>query len=197
MPTLHDPEFDPAVLPPELEQAIRRELAGDEKVAWIGRPRPGSLASAELATFAFGLPFTAFSIFWIAGVAQAPKGGAIVALFGLPFLGVGLFILSAPLRAWNRARGTCYLLTDRRAIVREPEFTPAGRSFRIESFGPDTIGTMYRSERRDGSGDLVFREVLEPFGRSGRRTRPRRRGFLAIHDVVAVERLVRSVLKGG
>ncbi len=197
MPRVHDPESDPVAIPPEMEEAIRLELEGGEKVVWVGRPRPWPLVGAELGMFAFGLAFSSFAVFWISGVAQAPKGGPVMALFGLPFLGVGLYVLSAPLRAWSRARGTCYLLTDRRAITREPEFGFAGWTVRVESFDPADLTAMFRAERRDGSGDLVFREVLIPAGRSGWKSRKERRGFLSIADVREVERLVRSTLKNG
>lgn len=70
----------------------------------------------------FGVPFTGFAIFWIAtasgmflgGAGEAGQGGffAFFPLFGIPFLLVGLGMLTSPYWMYRRALKTCYALTN-------------------------------------------------------------------------------------
>ncbi len=191
MPRIHDTEFDPSSVPPELEEAILRELDGSEKIAWAGRPMAGRLATAELPACFFALFFTAFAATWMTIAYFA--GGGFITGFGLIFVAAGLMGVTAPIRAWYRGSRTSYAVTDRRAIVLEPKIGLGHVSFRVQSYPPGGLHEIYRNERGDGSGDLVFQEVVS-FDHKNRR-RVSRRGFLAIADVREVERLVRSTLK--
>ncbi len=186
-------------IPHDLESMIHEELAGDEKLSWVGRPRPGRMVAAALPSFLIGACFTAFALFWIYGASGGlgpprPRRGnpavqGLFPLFGIPFVLVGLGMLASPFVAARNARKTCYALTDRRAIVWEGGLW---HGTRVRSYRPGDLRSMARNQRGDGSGDLIFEEVTT-FGNRGRQQTVRR-GFLAIEDVREVEGLVRSTL---
>jgi hypothetical protein len=132
------------------------------------------------------------------GAGGLPGGfGAIFAcfpLFGIPFVLVGLGMLTAPIWMRARARQVCYALTDRRAIVWEPRFF---RGVEVRSYGPAQLGKIRRTEYPDGSGDLVFEEVIT-FGRNSEgytTTNRQRHGFLCIANVRQIEELLRKALR--
>ena len=175
---------DLASLPPGLESRVIAELSDGEKLAWVGRPRASRMVLASIPIFFFGIFFFGFAVFWTAMASKAPFP---FALFGLPFLAVGFGMLASPFWAWYAASRTCYAVTDRRAITWEPGLWDG---LRVRSYAPDDLRRMWRNERGDGSGDLVFEEITT-YGRRGRRN-VIRRGFFAIEDVRAVESLIRS-----
>jgi hypothetical protein len=180
--------FDPdlASLPPGLEQIVRAELTDGEKLAWVGRPRPGRMVLASLPVFAFGIFFSGFALFWI--WAASRKDG-LFALFGLPFLAAGLAMLGSPLWAGYKASRTVYAVTDRRAVIGEPGLWDG---FRVRSYDPGQLRSMVKNQRGGGSGDLVFEEITS-YSRRGP-GHVTRRGFLAIDRVSEVEALIRSNL---
>jgi hypothetical protein len=113
----------------------------------------------------------------------------VFALFGLPFLAVGLGMLTSPIWMGRRALRTCYALTNRRVIVWEPGWFGG---VQVRSYRPPELGSMTRNQRSDGSGDLIFREFTT-FGPNGRRN-VTRHGLMAIERVQEVEALIRSTL---
>jgi hypothetical protein len=116
----------------------------------------------------------------------------IFPLFGLPFVFVGLGMLTAPYWLARKARRTCYALTNRRAIVFDVSWRGA---VTVYSYGPDQLAKQYRRENADGGGDLVFEEITTVNRSSdGPSTTTTKRGFLAIDDVRAVEALLRKSL---
>jgi hypothetical protein len=198
-------------LPPEIETLIESELASGEKLLWVGQPRPRRFLSWSIPIVLFGIPWTAFSVFWMAmaggmgwfarNAADAAPGDGnaepgIIALitscfflFGLPFVLIGLGMLSSPWWMLRRAKKTAYALTDRRAIVMEPGWF-SGRT--VRSYDGQQLGRMARTERSDGSGDLVFEDYYTRDSDGGRMRTIR--GFMAIDRVREVEELVRKSL---
>lgn len=202
--------FDEGGLPDELEARVRSEMGDGERLLWVGQPRPGRFARQAIPIVLFGIPWTAFAVFWIAGASSFPFGGfggnggpggfgAILSffpLFGVPFVLIGLGMLSSPFWLRWQAKRTCYALTDRRAILWE-----AGKfgSVSVRSYGPEALDKTYRTEHADGCGDLVFEEVIT-VGRDSdgdRTTTTTRHGFMAIGNVREVERLLRRTLQPG
>jgi hypothetical protein len=173
-------------LPPELETRVQSELAAGERLVWVGQPRPGRALLGSLILVLFAIPWTAFAVFWMV---LASGANLWFALFGVPFVVIGLGMLTAPLGVWRKARQTCYALTDRRAIVWEPGLFG---SVRVRSFGPEHLGALSRVERPDGSGDLIFEEFWTRHRRSHHTVQ--RSGFLAIDRVREVEEMIRKTL---
>ncbi len=200
--------FDGSSLPADLDARVRSEMRGGERPLWVGQPRPGRFARRSIPIVLFGIPWTAFAVFWMAAASGILFGGfagnggpggfeaflACFPLFGLPFVLVGLGMLSSPYWLVRQARRTCYALTDQRAILWQ-----AGQfgSVSVRSYTSEALGKTHRTEYADGSGDLVFEEVVT-VGRDsdGDRTTTRH-GFMAIGNVREVEELLRRVLRPG
>jgi hypothetical protein len=198
------PLFENSSLPPELDSRVRAELRDGEQLLWVGQPRPRWLSRETVPVMLFGLPFTGFAVFWVGFAVWLVSGNpgknnpgllfqVCFPMFGLPFIVIGLGLLTSPYWHYRRALRTCYALTDRRAIVWE-----AGNfgSVTVRSYEPGALTAMERVEYADGSGDLVFEEVRRVWtGSKGRRrTSTERRGFLAVDDVRTIETLVRKAL---
>ena len=182
--------MDPVQLPHELRATVERELAAGERIRWCAQPNPRRLTLLTLPLVLFAIPWTAFSVFWMwgaSGFGKAPKGlGIAFSLFGIPFVLIGLGMLSAPFWARRKARRTAYVITDRRAILFE-----GGWSLKVESFPHGQVQSIYRRERRDGSGDLVFRRNQWRDIDGGHRTAET--GFVGIPNVREVETLLQSL----
>lgn len=149
-------------LPARLEAAVQRETAG-ESVRWTGRPGAWRAFAWTSLIWLFGIPWLAFSVFWESAVVSsllmskgAPAAGTmghamgwVMALFGLPFVLVGLGMLLAPFGAFRNARRTVYVLTSKRFMV-----ITEGRIRHVKSVLPEHIRSIERKERPDGSGNL-------------------------------------------
>jgi hypothetical protein len=200
--------FGESNLPEELDARVRAELDSGEQLLWVGQPRPGRFARSAIPIVLFGIPWTAFAIFWMAGASgilfagfrgqnNGPPGfGAFFAcfpLFGLPFVLIGLGMLSSPYWLRRKAKRTCYALTDRRAILWE-----AGSfgSVQVLSYRPAELTKIRRVEYPDGTGDLVFEEniMIGPRNNGYSTTTRQRHGFMSIDHVRQVEELLRKAL---
>lgn len=202
--------FGDSRLPDELDARVRSELDHNEQLLWVGQPRPSRFARATIPTVLFGIPWTAFALLWTgmalwglwgnAGAAQnaAPPlvFNVCFPLWGVPFILVGLGMLSSPFWARRKAKRTCYALTDRRAILFE---AGAFRSVEVRSYRPAELTKMFRREKADGSGDLVFEELIRVRGVSDRNrtVNTQDRGYLGIENVREIEELVRKALLSG
>ncbi len=185
---------------PMSDPRIARELDDREQLIWAGTPDAALMGRRALPILLFGIPWTAFSVFWILGASGVLfgriGGGAqiiqiVFALFGVPFVLVGFAMLSAPIWARRSAKKTLYALTDRRCII----WQHALRTTTIKSYGPDDLENMSRVERKNGSGDVIFVKsirIRERGGSSDTVTTPE--GFMAVDDARTLERLIRDTL---
>ena len=138
----------------------------------------------------FGSAFTAFALFCIGAAAGIPGGGVpVFALFGIPFVIVGLCMLLSPFWMLYKAGRTAYAITDCRALV--IEHGPFGRVM-VRSFEPGDLAILSRTQHADGSGNLVFRREYRLEGRRGRFVDI---GFLAVLDVREVEERIRELVR--
>lgn len=204
-----------------LQRLVTDEIDRGEKVLWTEQPspRPG-FSWLAVAPMLFAIPFTLFALFWMAaaggalefGGGQQPlePGRIIFALFGVPFVLIGLGMMSAPY--WLRPRlrraveRTLYVITDRRAIIFDGGYYGdsglatlmvgvirlSGKGTNIRSYAPDQLGQIQRIQRDDGSGDVIFGEVLFTSETNGRQ-QITRSGFFSIPDVKKVEELLKAL----
>jgi hypothetical protein len=187
-------------LPTELASLVDAELAKGETIAWIGQPIPWRFACSSIPIALFGVPFTAFAFFWIAGASGFRFPGSSNAfsffpLFGIPLVLVGLGMLLSPLWMLYRAGQIVYAVTDRRALVIERSLL--GR-VTIRSFEPARLTDVTRTQYADGSGNLIFLREYRPdprYGANGRRGRFFEVGFLAIPDVKEAEDRLRELAR--
>lgn len=188
-------------LPTDLSDLVERELTAGERVVWAQRPVYRFASAAVLAPMIFAVPWLAITCAVGGGgtymtLAHGSGGaGRMVtmpfALVGLLFTGVGLLMLTSPIWVKRSTANTVYAITDQRALlVRRGVF---GR-ITARSFSPELVASMERSERRDGSGDLVFESYRE---RRGSSTTTVRHGFMSVADVRGVEAILRTTLLAG
>jgi hypothetical protein len=180
----------------QAEQEINRQLDPGEGLLWSGAPSPGRMALSALPVTVFGIPFSAFAAYWIymaftiTSKSKSSLGGPLnlFPLFGVPFLLVGLGMLTAPLWAFLGAGRTLYAVTNKRALIISNLFSTS-----VKSYAHSEIRELQRVERAGGTGDLYFasRDVVTRSGGVSHR----RIGFLGIPDVRGVEQLIRSRLQ--
>ncbi len=179
----------------EAEQIATRQLDPGERLLWSGMPGAGRMAMSALPAALFGLPFTGFAAFWIAmafaGTSRMPRTAgpwALFPLFGVPFLLVGLGILTAPLWAVLAAGRTVYAVTDRRVLI-----ITGWPMVAVQSFLPADIHDLMRVEGADGRGSLMF--ASRSWAGNNGVTRTSRIGFVGVADVRSVEELIRDHLQ--
>ena len=147
-----------------LQVELDRELAPGERVLWAGQPSPKRYTRGSWGLVLFGIPWTAFAVFWttmaFVGTRAIPGNNPMATgfrwffpLFGIPFILIGLGMLSAPWWGRRKAAGVFYAITDRRALISEPGWRGART---VKSFAPGELQTIERTEHADGSGDLIF-----------------------------------------
>ncbi|MDR2863321.1 MAG: hypothetical protein LBV54_05550 [Puniceicoccales bacterium] len=182
------------LLPHRLRQILESELNKGEQVIWVAQPRPWRLAQMGIPCFLFGIPWTGFTLHMLAASCdfKFPELGELLdfRIFSLiPFVLVGLGLLTVPLLGVRKAKKTVYAITTSRTIIIE-SILP-GRS-NIYSCWPSQLRAFFRKQAADGSGDLFF---------SQEKTYPNdepvvtRIGFLGIPRVKEVELLL-SALRG-
>jgi len=167
-----------------------REMRVGERLIWADRPvAPGRQALALLPVLLFGVVFAGFAAFWITAAAlmTADAGEfSFFPLFGLPFLLVGLGIMTLPVWAWMGAKKTVYAISSDRLVI-------IARGS-VRSFEPHEIENLERRERPDGNGDVIFhRDHVRTYSSRGGRTRVRRNGFFGIAEVRQVENEIRRL----
>ncbi len=94
--------------PRHLQEKVARELETGEKVEWIDMPVPRFFTPFSTSAFLFAIPWTAFAIFWVCGasgfkIPDFSQGFDLFPLFGVPFILVGLGMLSSPLWAIQKS----------------------------------------------------------------------------------------------
>ena len=194
-------------LPPDVRSRVQSELDSGERLLWAAQPDPKRFARGSLAIVLFGLPWTAFALFWIfmasGGLWGLFDGGMDVPsdqmpfqlfsicfpLFGLPFVLIGLGMLSAPYWAKRKALRTAYAVTDRRVILLEAGFW---NSVTTRTYMPAQLQRMTRTERPDGSGNLILEDYTWRDSDGDRRHG--QHGLMAIDRVRDVEELIRTNL---
>ena len=216
-------------LPQQLQQQIQSELMPFEHIRWVGQPTITNIPkSISLGMFIFGIPWTAFAVFWTLGAGGfiPPFGHGhidtprlIFSLFGIPFILIGVWMLSRPFTAKKSlnklAMRTAYVITDKRAIIVDGGFCRYGvlqaltgsalnpltlwskNTFEIQSFTPDLLKNIKKVIRQDGSGDIVFQEIQQPVYQNNKYNQQnfvtRQIGFICVPDVDNVERMIKEI----
>lgn len=178
-----------------LQALVDRELDPGERVVWYDMPIPRFFTPLTTGTFIFAIPWTAFAIFWIMGASgfklpDFSEGSSFFPLFGVPFVLVGLGLLSSPIWAYRKAFRTVYVITDRRAIT-----FIGGRTTTIRSYPPSRLQEIYRKERRDGSGDVVITHKAWRDSDGDRQSEEL--GFLRVRNPKEVEQMLKQLAPKG
>jgi hypothetical protein len=185
---------DLMLLPESVRALVEAELEPGESLRWVEQPIPSRAARSVVPVMLFAIPWTAFSVFWIAMAARGAAHSAgpfrLFPLFGTPFLLIGLGMLSSPFWAARMAKRTVYAVTDRRALVIQGRI---GRGESVRTFEPEKLGELRREQQADGSGNLVFGEDVG-VGSNGRRY-VTSYGFMAVPNVREAEEQVRALAR--
>ncbi len=194
-------------LPYETERLLNSELASGETVLWAGQPRPRLWTGQTIAAILFGIPWTAFSVSWVVLAGSmgssvgttspgyhgptAPNSFSLIfwifPLFGLPFVLIGLGMLSLPYWTWRKAKKSIYAVTGKRGLILEANWRG---SIVIRSISADQLADRTRTQNRDGSGDLIFTHLTTMSAGSEGGTTTTTVGFKGIPEVKSVDDLI-------
>ena len=155
-----------------------------ETLLWQGAPATGLRFTVTGAVLSFfGIFFLGFSLFWVS-MAAAMGGGFLFPLFGLPFVGVGLWLVFGHwfFDAYTRKK-TRYALTSKRALIAR---TVYGRRMESYPITPD-------SPIRLISGTLDTVHFAQKTYRTSNGTSVKNIGFRYIEDGQDVFNLLRKV----
>ncbi len=180
-------------LTPELDAAVRDELRDGEELWYAGTPAAKYLARKMWPVALFGLFFGGFAAFWISAAAWGawfgggsgkPASGTgpfiLFPLFGLPFLAVGLGMVTSPLWVGRKAARTACCVTNQRAMQIQ-----CGRSIKVQSWSPSDLCEITKTLHSDGRGTVLFAERYERGSKGGTRTVAE--GFYGIPEPRACE----------
>jgi len=138
----------------EIPRDIANELAPAEKVLWAGQPRQGIILRG------FDALLLPFFLVWTGGVGaaavamlRAPKTDMVgIIMMSVIFVPVGLYALVGRFFVEARQRSrTFYAVTSERIVIVFGLFSRTVKSIELKS-----LGEMALSERRNGSGSIVF-----------------------------------------
>ena len=172
---------------------IDQEVDPTERIIWRDKPVPKYFTKGSISIFLFAIPWTAFSIFWICGasgfsIPDFSEPEQLFPLFGVPFLLVGIGMLSTPLLTYRTMQRTLYVITDRRAIIFEKKF-----SQNISTFENIDKNNVLRKQKGE-LGDLIFDHKHQNDGYGGKVTHEI--GFINIRNLKKVyEAFVDNVVK--
>lgn len=184
--------FEANILPMDLQMIVDNELDRGERLLWTGQPKTLRFVLFSLPLVIFAIPWTGFSVFWMLGTlyfGQKMDGGIlgwIFPLFALPFLLIGLGMLSTPFWISRRMKKTVYAVTNKRAIIFVKGFSTS-----VKSYDSKNISSINKRVKADGSGDLLFVEDI--YVNSNGRSRTRQVGFWGISEVNKVEDMIEKI----
>ena len=134
------------------EGEVRRYLDAGARLLWAGSPRQGIvLRGSDVFMIPFSLLWGGFAVFWEAMV-LAGDAPLFFALWGVPFVLMGLYITIG--RFWVDARArsnTYYGLTDRRVVILDGLFTRSVTTLPLR-----TLHDISLTERSDRSGTIAL-----------------------------------------
>jgi len=143
---------------------IEAELEPGERLLWSGQPRQGLLLrSNDWFMIPFSLLWGGFAIFWELGVlgivaTVAKPMSFVMALFGIPFVLVGLYLIVGRFFVDSRIRAkTYYGVTHQRAII-----VSGLLSRKVTSLPFKNMPQVTLTERSDRSGTITFGQPV-PF----------------------------------
>ena len=162
----------------------RGQMGPDEHVIWSGKPEGGNIFTGQnIGTFLFGIPWTAFAVFWTVSVSKAP--GPFF-LFGIPFLAVGVYMLFGNFlyTAYMRKR-TAYVITNKRIYRR------MGR--KTDNLSASTMPMYETIIHRNGNGTIRFPVMHDPYY-GGRRVNGRAvTRYFTIENVADISRVQQAI----
>jgi hypothetical protein len=143
-------------LPRHVAEAVKRETAG-QQVHWCGQSSAAKVARATLIIWWFAIPWTSFMLFWeYMALSTYLKAGSqqasiILPLWGIPFVAVGLLMMSAPYWAARATRNTAHVIAGDEVL--DVTATTSGKTT-VKRRKARAIRSIERTELANGSGSL-------------------------------------------
>lgn len=130
-----------------------------ERVVWTDRPPQGiRFASFDLFLVPFSLMWGGFAIFWEI-MAVAYGAGLFFALWGIPFVLIGLYLIVGRfLHDAAIRRRQIYAVTNKRVLILKSQRRSGLRSLDIER-----LPTLDLREGTNGRGSIIFEPSLGPW----------------------------------
>lgn len=128
-------------------------MTGDEYILWKGKPEKGNIITgSDIFLIPFSIVWCAFAIFWEMS-AIASGAPFFFALFGLPFICVGLYLVFGRF-IWTSyiRKKTAYVITNKK-IIRL-------RGNKIDMLDGKTMPVMRVEAHKNGNGTLRFGETV-------------------------------------
>lgn len=135
-----------------LPDQFRGELNPDERIIWSGRPQQGlTLRAADIFMIPFSLLWGGFAIMWEGGVI-ASGAPFFFMLWGIPFVGLGLYIIFGRFFVDSAQRSRVYYaLTNQRVIILSGLFNQNTKSLDIKQLPEINVST-----KANGKGTISF-----------------------------------------
>lgn len=133
-------------------EVLKPELGSGERLIWAGQPRQGFvLRASEIFMTPFSLMWGGFAFFWEWQVLNS-DAPAFFALWGIPFVLVGIYMIVGRfiVEARQRAR-TYYGVTNERVLI-----VSGLLSRKIQSLNLRSLSDISLSERSNGYGAISF-----------------------------------------
>ena len=178
-------------IPKELEARVTDELEAGERIVWIDMPIPRFFTSYSTSAFGFGIFIAAFVLLIITSMVEDTseilswQSLWLIPVIALP-ASVGLFLLYNPISAYLGASKTVYAISNKRAIVLDED-----QSSDICSYRPAELQSVYRTEKRDGSGDVII--LHEVHVDSEGHHEIKKLGFLNVRNSKEVEYMLKQL----
>lgn len=132
----------------EFPLEFHENLDKDERLLWSAKPKAGIVfRTSDIAMIPFSILWCGFAVFWMF---IAAKGSILFAMFGIPFVIIGLimvfgrFFIDA-----QKRKNTVYGLTQNLIIIKSGVFTQ-----KIKSLNIKTLSDITLSEKGDGTGTI-------------------------------------------
>lgn len=131
---------------------IQKHLDPHEKILWSGQPKQGvMLRGYDTFMIPFSLLWGGFAFFWEYSV-LTQGAPAFFALFGVPFVALGLYLIVGRFFAEAKQREkTYYGVTSERVVIISGLFKP-----RIKSLALRSLSDVSLTEARDNTGLISF-----------------------------------------
>lgn len=147
------------MISPEETARIARRLDLNERIVWVGRPKPTAFAPSTVSVMAFGIVWGALVATMVVSAlgdfAETLREAgfawhkALPLLFFVPFVVAGVAMLGAPLWRYLIMAGQWYVVTDKRALIMGRLVTQSRRRGEMDV-------DVDRVDHRNGLSDLFF-----------------------------------------
>ncbi len=169
-------------------EVAKAEMTLGEALLWAETSLSRNASRRSLPISILGWILLLLSLAWIT---KAAITSTALLFIGLPFIILGAGLASTPWWWPVMAKRTVYAISDQRLLIIRHLWNR-----KVTSYGPEDIDAVERRERRDGSGDVIFRreeikKLNHHHDRHGkRRVGEREVGFFGVPEVRRVEEAI-------